>query len=325
MGLKNSADWRTLLWAVLGPSVVALQYARPELVKYLFWVSCYFALSFGVIAHNHNHVPTFKSKWANDWFGNWLSIFYGYPTFAWIPTHNLNHHRYVNTAGDATITWRFTNKHNIFVAATYFFVSSYYQSDLIKEFIRKAKANNPKLYAKILSQYAVWIGAHLFTLALALALHGTKTGFYVWALTMGLPAFFALWTIMLFNYDQHVHADPWNENHSRSWSGSVLNFWLFNNGFHAAHHENPGEHWSNLKEVHARIEGKIDPALKEVSLFWYWTREYLLAPFFPSLGSKQLGQGPMNDPRGARAEGLAAAEIELGEAGSNSENRVRLA
>jgi hypothetical protein len=33
----------------------------------------------------------------------------------------------------------------------------------------------------------------------------------------------------------------------------------------------------------------------------------------------------MNDPRGARTEGLAAAEIELGEAGSNSENRVRLA
>jgi hypothetical protein len=32
----------------------------------------------------------------------------------------------------------------------------------------------------------------------------------------------------------------------------------------------------------------------------------------------------MNDPRGARAEGLAPAAIELGEAGSNSDNLVRL-
>ena len=60
---------------------------------------------------------TFK-VYDNQIFGNWISIFYGYPTFAWIPTHNLNHHKYVNRAGDATITWRYTNRHNLLVALT---------------------------------------------------------------------------------------------------------------------------------------------------------------------------------------------------------------
>jgi beta-carotene hydroxylase len=321
MGLKYRADWRTLLWTAIGPAIVGLQYARPALVPYLWWVSCYFALSFGVIAHNHNHCPTFRSRQANDWFGGWLSIFYGYPTFAWIPTHNLNHHRYVNTDGDATITWRFTNRHNLWVAATYFFVSSYYQSGPIKGFIRKARATNRPLYRRILRQYAIWVSGNVLLLGTAIALHGLAHGALVFVATVAFPEFFALWTIMLFNYDQHVHTDPWSQNHSRSFVGRSVNFFLFNNGLHAAHHENPGEHWSRLPAVHARIAAQIDPSLLQRSLWWYWVRQYLLTPFFPRLGTVQLGPGPMSPPAG-RQRGSARAEIELGEAGTNAESAV---
>ncbi len=323
MGLKYRADWRTLLWTALGPSVVALQFAKPDLVPYLWWVSCYFALSFGVIAHNHNHCPTFKSRLKNDLFGSWLSIFYGYPTFAWIPTHNLNHHRYVNTEGDATITWRFTNRHNILVASTYFFVSAYYQAGPIKTFIRKARASNPGLYRRILTQYAIWIGGNVVLLGTALYLHGLRVGTALFVTTVAFPEFFALWTIMLFNYDQHVHTDPWSQNHSRSFVGRVVNFLLFNNGLHAAHHEKPGEHWSRLYAVHAQIAPRIDPSLLQRSLWLYWFRQYLLAPFIPSLGSKQLGPGPMNAPE-ALQRGSGTADVELGEAGSNASSAVRL-
>jgi len=321
MGLKFRADWRTLLWTAIGPAIVGLQYAKPELVPYLWWVSCYFALSFGVIAHNHNHCPTFRSRRANDLFGGWLSIFYGYPTFAWIPTHNLNHHRYVNTEGDATITWRFTNRHNLWVAATYFFVSSYYQSGPIKGFIRKARATNRPLYRRILRQYAIWIAGNVLLLGTAIGLHGLAHGALVFFATVGFPEFFALWTIMLFNYDQHVHTDPWSQNHSRSFVGRLVNFLLFNNGLHAAHHENPGEHWSRLPAVHARIAGHIDPSLLQRSLWLYWVRQYLLTPFFPSLGTVQLGPGPMSPPAG-RQRGSTPVEVELGEAGTNADSAV---
>lgn len=322
MGLKYSADWRTLGWAALGPAIVGIQYARPEWVPNLWWVSCYFALSFGVIAHNHNHCPTFRSRRKNDLFGSWLSLFYGYPTFAWIPTHNLNHHRYVNTSGDATITWRFTNRHNLWVALTYFFVSSYYQSGPIKTFIRKAKAHNPSLYRRIMRQYAVWIGGNVALLGTAIALHGLALGAYVYIAAVAIPAVFALWTIMLFNYDQHVHADPWSQNHSRSFVGKAVNFFLFNNGLHAAHHENPGEHWSRLPAIHAKIAPQIDPSLLQRSLFWYWLKQYFIAPFYPKLGTRQLGPGPMNPPDQLRRS-EQTADVELGEAGENALSAVQ--
>ncbi|HEX3854054.1 MAG TPA: fatty acid desaturase, partial [Polyangiaceae bacterium] len=212
-----------------------------------------------------------------------------------------------------------SNRHNLLVALTYFFVSSYWQSDPIKAFIRKAKNQNPSLYRRILLQYTVWGGAHLALLGVSIALHGLKTGLYVYVMTLLIPAFFALWTIMLFNYDQHVHTDPWSKhNHSRSWDGKLLNFLLFNNGLHCAHHENPGTHWSNLRADHAAIAPLIDPALIEHSLFWYWTREYFVAPFIPSLGSKQIGRAPFEAPDGA-AVNLTSADVDVGEAGTNAQ------
>ena len=92
--------------------------------------------------------------------------------FAWIPTHNLNHHKFVNKAGDATITWRYTKKHNWTIASTYYFVSAYWQGSVIKEYIAKAKANNPSLYRpRSAGQYATLIGAQVSLLALAIFLH----------------------------------------------------------------------------------------------------------------------------------------------------------
>jgi fatty acid desaturase len=315
---RYAADYRTLLWVLLAPTVVGLQYARPGWIPYLCPLSCYLAISCGVIAHNHNHCPTFASTRANYWFGNLISLFWGFPSFAWIPTHNLNHHKYVNTPGDATITWRITNSHNVLVAATYFFVSAYHQQVPTSEFLAKAKEKNGPLYRRIQGQYAFWVGSYLAALALALVLHGLATGFYVFVFAVALPAVGALWTVHLFNYEQHVHTDPWSpHNHSRNFVSPLLNFLLFNNGYHAAHHENPGLHWSRLPEAHAKIADQIDPRLLERSVWWYWFRQYALAPFFPSVGSVQLGRGPDKPPPG-RSTSVEAATVELGEAGTNA-------
>src|SRR2546423_2625536 len=156
MVIRYKADLRTMAWVAAMPVVAAAQYLRPGLIPWLTPLACYLALTAGVIAHNHNHCPTFKSRRHNVLFGFVLSVFYGYPTFAWIPTHNLNHHKFINKAGDATITWRYTDEHNAWVAFTYFFISSYWQSDPIKQYIAKAKRDNAKLYRTILTQYGNW-------------------------------------------------------------------------------------------------------------------------------------------------------------------------
>ena len=137
----------------------------------------------------------------------------------------------------------------------------------------------------------------LENLRFAAGLHGLRTGLYVWAFTVGLPALFSLWTIMLFNYDQHAHADPFSDyDHSRSFTSPILNFLLFNNGYHAAHHEQPGRHWSTLPALHRELAPRIHPSLNQSSLWWYWFKQYVLAPFFPRLGTVQLGPGPYSPP-----------------------------
>jgi fatty acid desaturase len=294
---RRAEDYRTLLWVFFfSPLLIALHYVRPGLWPWLLPLSCYFAIAAGVIAHNHMHRPTLRSKWANEVFSSWISVLYGYPVFAWLPTHNLNHHKLVNKRGDATITWRYTNDHNVWVAATYFFVSAYFQSAWIKEYIRVARRDKPQVFRRIVMQYAVTFGAHAIALSAAIAWYGAGRGALVWACALGIPAFGALWTIMLFNYCQHVHTDPWSaHDHSRNFEGRLLNFLLFGNGFHTVHHEQASLHWADAARAHAEIRPQIDARLCERSMLWFFARQYLLAPFFPALGTVQIGRAPFDD------------------------------
>lgn len=316
---RYAADYRTLIWTFfLTPGFVALAYARPDFALYLCPINCYFALACGVIAHNHNHCPTFGKKIVNQIFANWISIFYGYPTFAWIPTHNLNHHKFVNREGDATITWRHTNEHTLPVMVTYPFVSGYWQSYPTKNFIEKARASNRRLYRTIVVQWVSFVGAHLALIGAAIALHGVGRGLLVWTLACLIPAIFALWTIMVFNYEMHVHTDPWSpHNHSRNWDGALCNFFLFNNGLHGAHHENPGTHWSELAEAHRKIAPQIDARLIEHNVLWYFFRNYVLGTISKRFRSVQVGRAPF-DTSQQNHVAIASAEVELGEAGSNA-------
>jgi beta-carotene hydroxylase len=298
---KNPADYRSILWALLMPLVVGAQLTHPHLVPYLAPLSFYFAMAAGTMAHNHNHCPTFKSKAVNNVYANWISVFYGYPAFAWIPTHNLNHHKHVNREGDATITWRHTNRNTWYVALSYFFVSAYYQSTPIKEYIRKAKSANPALHRNILTQYTVWITALVGTAVLSIGLNGVGVGLKTWIVAFGLPSLFGSYSMMWFNYMQHVHADPWSKyNHSRNITGYIFNFMVFNNGFHTVHHANAATHWSQLRKEHEKIADKIDPRLNWRS-FWAWVfRGYIMTAFLPRrFETQQIGRAPFDAPEGA--------------------------
>ena len=296
MLIRKVADYRTVLWVGCAIALVVMQFIWPATVFYALPFSCYLAMACGVIAHNHNHRPTFVGRRANNAFGHVLTLFYGYPTLMWIPTHNLNHHRFVNRSGDATITWRYTNRHNLFVAMTYFFVSSYFQSGPIQKYINRAKLRRGKLYARIVFQYALWISFFASMLGLSVWMHYQhRQGFFVWFFALVLPAFSSVSSIMVFNYIQHVHTDAWSEHdHSRNFTGRTFNYLFFNNGYHTAHHEHPGMHWSDLSAAHDKISAKIDPALMEQNLLWYAFRQYFLAPLLPGLGTKQIGSEPMD-------------------------------
>src|SRR5262245_57935657 len=96
---RYAADYKTILWLFLAAVNAVAIWALPQVRAYLVPSMCYFALTAGIIAHNHNHSPTFKNRRANDLLNYVATVFYGFAAFNWIPTHNLNHHKFQNAPG----------------------------------------------------------------------------------------------------------------------------------------------------------------------------------------------------------------------------------
>lgn len=322
MLIRNRADVRTLIWAfIFMPGVPLLQYFYPQLVGWMLPLGLYLGFSAGVLAHNQNHCPTFKTRRQNAFYSAWLSIFYGYPIFGWIPTHNLNHHKYVNRAGDASITWRVFKKNSLLSVLTYFFISNHYQGKSIVEYLKKAKAENPKLFGESIMQYVTAYGGHVLWLSLAVSLHGWRTGLFVYAIAVMVPTLFALWSMFFINYIQHVDCDAYSRyDHSRSFVSPLGNFFVFNAGYHLAHHELAGLHWSKLPALNAKLAPHVNPELQQHSIFWFCFKTFILGTIFPSLNTKLMGEPPWEEAVDEAA--LANAPISALGAGSNEARAV---
>lgn len=271
--LRYKADRRSLAYMVVTTALLAVQWSLDEINPFLYVLSLFMAVSVAVMAHNHNHLPMWRPRWLNTLTDYWLTLFYGFPAFAWIPTHNMNHHSLNNKEGDYTITYRYSERNNLFTLLSYPSISSFHQQRPIKDYLRDLKQNNRTNFILAVSQYVVLVAF----LVVAAIVDWQKALFLIL-----IPQQFALFAILLFNYMQHIHADEESDyNHSRNFVGPMLNTFLFNNGYHTIHHERAGIHWSNLPEAHAKIEHLIDDSLKERSFWWYVGRTYLLGPFVP--------------------------------------------
>jgi fatty acid desaturase len=248
----------------------------------LFGLACFLAVTVSTITNNHEHDPIWRFKWMNCLQDYWLTLFYGYPIFAWIPTHNRNHHVLNNKKGDASITYRFSEKNNLLTLLSYPAISGFYQQRVSSRFISglwKGKNRRGAIY--FVSQAAVLILFNLF----AFVINWKKALLFVF-----IPQQISLNMVLIFNYIQHVHADEESRwDHSRNFVSPVLNFFLFNNGYHTIHHEKPLLHWSCLKECHEKIVvPKINPVLNESGFWSFMIRTYILSLFFPRFQSNSM-------------------------------------
>jgi len=286
MKFRHRADWRTALWAFgFMPVVVGMQYAWPTLAGWLLPLAMYTSYSAAVIAHNHNHCPTFVGRRSNALFSTWISIFYGFPTYGWIPTHNENHHRFVGRVGDATVVVDPSRPDDAWTALTHFFRSTKTQGPLLTRYRWRLRERSRRAWLLVCLQYVFVFGGHAAMCALAIALHGVGRGAFVYLSALGVPAFMALWGIQFTNWVQHVGCDPGSEwNHSRNFVSSWMNLFVFDNGFHTVHHQRPGLHWSLARAEHERIAHLVDPRLNAQSIFGYAYETYILGQQ-PALGS----------------------------------------
>jgi fatty acid desaturase len=279
MKLRHLADRRTLCWTLgLCPLLPSMAYVWPALAPWLLAPALGLAYSVGAIAHNHNHVPTFTGRRWNEAFGAWLSFFYGAPLVFWVPTHNLNHHRYKNGPGDATATSRFASRDTWAAALAYPTRSTRAQLPALSDFVRSAKQRSPRLYRRLWLECGAIVLGHALALGFAVALHGAGLGVLTYGLVIGVPALFAPWAMMFTNYVQHVGCDPSSrDHHSRNFTDPTLNWLLFNAGYHTVHHEHPTAHWSRYAELHAQRRAAIGSELQHETLHGYCWQTYARA------------------------------------------------
>ncbi len=284
--LRYKADVRSIVYMIITTILFVFMWSKGATLNTWVWTLSYvillhFSVAVAVMAHNHNHLSMWKNKWMNVITDMWLTVFYGFPVFAWIPTHNSNHHKYVNKEEDYTKTYRFTDKNNLLTLLSYPSVSGYYQQPEVMKYWKETYKRNKEKFVLYTIQFIVLIT----WLIVFISLDWRKAILYV-----VIPQQVSLFFVLLFNYIQHVHADEETKyNSSRNWVGT-LNVFLFNNGLHTIHHVYPTLHWSETPEEHEKIAHKIDPSLIETSFWGFLFKSYILSIFIPKYRTKSMRQ-----------------------------------
>lgn len=276
--LKYKADYRAIAYMVVTTALFAYQWMN-GFSWWIYIIYLHLAVAVSVMTHNHNHINIWTSKPLNiltDW---WLTVFYGVPVFTWIPTHNRNHHRFNNKEGDSSITYRHTEENHMLSVLSYPSISGYHQmTQSIIPYMKQLKETDKRTFYEYLTQVlvlVVWVVAFL-------VLDWQKALLYVI-----IPQQFSGFSVFVFNYVQHVHANEeskWDHSRNFMW----VNAFLFNNGYHTMHHERANIHWSELPKFHKEIEHNINPALIEKSFWGYIIKTYILSIFIPKYRSNSM-------------------------------------
>ena len=270
--LRYRADVKTLLFVATYFGLVALQwiYAPRQLwiAAPLLVLTCWFSFFGAVATHNTVHSPVFRQRWLNRVFQVVLTLTYGHPVSAYVPGHNLSHHKHTQSRRDIMRTTKVRYRWNLLNGLLFM---SHVGKDVLVADMRYFKAmyrRNPPWFRQMALEFAVFFGL----CGALVALDWQKFVLYVL-----IPHQYAAWGIITMNLLQHDGCDEHSEyNHSRNFVGKLVNWWTYNNGYHTIHHMEPGLHWSLLPEEHARrIAPHIHPNLDQPSLLAYLFRTFI--------------------------------------------------
>jgi fatty acid desaturase len=264
--LRYTADRRTLFFTGSFFAVQAVLWlATPSSLLVtvpLVVVSGALAFMGAVATHNTIHCPVFHARWMNSLWHVVLTLTYGHPVGSYVPGHNLSHHRFTETRRDvmrtckARFRWQPLN--------LLLFTASISRDILRAEFIyaRAMLTRRPRWTRQLLLETGVFLGTMV------------ALGLWDWKkllLFVVIPHQYAAWGIVTMNLLQHDGADQNTKyNHSRNFTGALLNLFCYNNGYHTIHHAYPGMHWSLTRDAHAvLVHGKVHPALEQPSMIAY--------------------------------------------------------
>lgn len=270
--LRHSADIRSLaIVATYFAAFAALWIVDPRepvVAVAAIGVTCWLSWLVATITHNTVHCPVFKGRTMNRIFQVVLTLGYGHPVSAYVPGHNLSHHRYTQQPEDVMRTTKLRYRWNLLNGLLFLptIAGAILKND--RQFIRHMKAIRPRWYRQLQIETAVFVAV-----SAALLIADWRRFLLYWY----VPHLFAAFGIITINFLQHDGCDDEHPyNHSRNFVGSFLNFVTCNNGYHGIHHLRPGLHWSKLPEVHrAEVAPHMDPRLDEPSILAYIWRAFI--------------------------------------------------
>lgn len=270
--LRELADLRTIAFVLVYFALVAFGYTTElswPLTALLCVVICLMSFFCAVATHNTIHAPIFRSKPLNRVFQAVLTVCYGHPVSAYVPGHNLSHHRYTQTSRDIMRTTKLRFRWNLLNQLMF--------STVVGPAIFKANADYVKAMRKErpgwFRQFCIEAAVYITFLAVLLFLDWQKFIFFVL-----IPHQYAAFGIMGINFVQHDGCDHTHRyNHSRNFTGKLVNWFTFNNGYHGIHHMHPSLHWSKLPAAHAsELRPNLHPSLDRTSLLAYLFEAYVL-------------------------------------------------
>lgn len=283
--LRYTADLRSIAYLLFTVALSIVQWNLGYVHPVLYPLSLFMAVTVAVMSHNHNHLGMWKWKPANLVTSYVISLYYGYPAIAWVPTHNQVHHKLNNREGDSSRSPKFFKSNHLLALLVYPTLTGMAQSKEIWAFMKDLYKRRRSAFWPAASEFVVFFGV----MAILFVIDWKKT-----LLFFVIPQQFALFTIQVFNYVQHVETATESKwNHSRNFVSPILNALLFNNGYHTVHHHHPGVHWTETPKLHAEHAHKIHPELLVKSWWGYMIWTFIIRPFVPGARAPRIEDGPM--------------------------------
>lgn len=257
--LRHHADRRTI------GLLVVLSACSAMLVRggCWLWLGPCILLTISACAakHNHTHRTVFARRWTNRALDLWLTLLTGSSTTGIRVAHQVRHHGHNQSVEDfvrcAVVAGLPPGRALLrYVPAVVARVWSEGNGDLA------GSCRRPLRRAVAIERVVLW----LFIAG------GTVLGGARFLIAFGLPWAAAQWFLVAMNLPQHDGRDPASRwGHSRNVTGRLANWLFLNNGYHTAHHEWPGRHWSELPALHSQhLAPHLDPAHDTPSLVRFW-------------------------------------------------------
>lgn len=257
--LRHRNDIRTLILMGLGSVVLFVSWIGD--VYALLPLSMMLTVTACCAKHNHTHCPTFHRRISNRLMDFCLTLLTGCSTSGIRVAHQVRHHGHNQSPED------FVRCALVDDMPAWRALLAYVPKVLAETW--KHMASDMRIRKRGRLMRAVTQERLVLWLVMLILVWSDVTSFLVF---LGLPWIFGQWFLIAVNLPQHDGCDETSRwNHSRNVVGKWSNWVFLNNGYHTAHHEKPGLHWSRLPNWHERhVSPNIDDHLNHRSLVCFW-------------------------------------------------------